>query len=96
MVGLNGIMLSEKYAKHFGEFQGGIIQFGSVYEHINGETETTTYLILGFLLVLGVKNSMHFTEYFKPNRFILMFTIILFLTAASMMSRVSEFLYFNF
>ena len=96
MIGNNGIMLPEKYTKYFGSFQEGLIQFGNVYEHINGKAQTTLYIILGFIMVLALKNSMQQINDFKPTRLNLMFTIAIFLTAVSMMSRVSEFLYFNF
>ncbi len=96
MMGENGIMLPEKYAKYIGSAQESILQFGTVYEHINGKSQTTTYIILGFIMVLVLKNSMQLVEEFKPNRLNLLFTLALFLTGVSMMSRVSEFLYFNF
>lgn len=96
MMGGNGIMLPEKYAKYMGSVQESILQFGTVYEHINGKSQTTTYIILGFIMVLVLKNSMQLVEEFKPNRLNLLFTLALFLTGVSMMSRVSEFLYFNF
>lgn len=96
MVGSNGIMFPEKYAKHFETFHSGIIQFGTVYEQIHGKSQTTTYLILGLLLVLTLNNSMQFLEKFKPHYLNLFVTLIFFLTAVSMMSKMSEFLYFNF
>jgi len=96
MSGINGILLPEKYAKYFGDFNNTLIQFGSVYEHINGKAQTTVYIILGFIMVLTLKNSMQLWDSFKPTRLNLVFTIAIFLTAVSMMSRVSEFLYFNF
>ncbi|MFA6396886.1 MAG: MBOAT family protein, partial [Sulfurimonas sp.] len=58
MIGGNGIMLPEKYAKYVGSVQESILQFGTVYEHINGKSQTTTYIILGFIMVLVLKNSM--------------------------------------
>lgn len=96
MGGVNGIMLPEKYMKYIGEFHSEIIQFGMVYEHIEGKSQTTTYLILGLIMVLFCKNSMQWVKNFKPTLFTLGFAIGLFLTGISMMSRVSEFLYFNF
>lgn len=96
MMGGNGIMLPEKYAKYVGNVQESILQFGTVYEHINGTVQTTGYIIFGFIMVLTLKNSMQLLENFKPNWLNLIFTLTIFLTAVSMMSRVSEFLYFNF
>ena len=96
MIGKNGIILSEKYSKYLGNIHNEIIQFGTVYEHINGKAQTTVYIIFGFIMVLTLKNSMQLLENFKPNWLNLIFTLTIFLTAVSMMSRVSEFLYFNF
>lgn len=96
MIGLNGIMLPEKYAQYFLETTNGIIQFGNVYEQIDGKAQTTVYIILGFILVLTLKNSMEQLTNFKPTRSNLMYTITLFLTSMSMLSYASEFLYFNF
>jgi hypothetical protein len=86
-------MLPDKYAHYF---HAGIVQFGTVYAHIEGKSQTTTYLILGLIMVLSCKNSMQWVKNFKPTLFTLGFAIVLFLTGVSMMSRVSEFLYFNF
>lgn len=96
LIGYNGILLPEKYAKYFAGFNSSFIQFGAVYEHIDGKTQTTVYLLLGLIMVLTFKNSMQLWDNFKPNRLNLIYTIAVFLTAVSMMSHVSEFLYFNF
>lgn len=96
MSGANEILLPEKYAKYFGDFHNSLIQFGSVYEHINGKMQTTVYIILGFIMIITLKNSMQLLNSFKPTRLNLVFSITIFLTGISMMSRVSEFLYFNF
>jgi len=96
MGGMQGVVLPEKYVQYFGKFHTTLIEFGSVYEHINGRPQTTAYIIMGFLMVLMLKNSMFLVDTFKPTRLHLAFSIVLFLTAISMMSRVSEFLYFNF
>ncbi|MDD5052458.1 MAG: MBOAT family protein [Sulfuricurvum sp.] len=96
MMGGNGIMLPEKYARYFENIHDTIFQFGTVFEHINGKSQTTFYIIAALFMVLVLKNSMQLMEGFKPNRLNLIFTIVLFLTSVSMMSRVSEFLYFNF
>lgn len=96
MIGGNGILLPEKYAKYFGDIHSTLIQFGTVYEHIDGKDQTTLYIIAGFVMVLAFKNSMQQWENFKPTWLTISLTVGFFLTAVSMMSRVSEFLYFNF
>ncbi|MDQ1341383.1 MAG: alginate O-acetyltransferase complex protein AlgI [Campylobacterota bacterium] len=96
MIGLNGIIFPEKYAKYFTSVSDSMLQFGNVYEHINGNDKTTLYIILGFIITLVFKNSMQKLRCFEPTRFNLFYTLMVFLSAVSMMSQVSEFLYFNF
>ncbi|MDY0117313.1 MAG: MBOAT family protein, partial [Sulfurimonadaceae bacterium] len=70
--------------------------FGHVFENIDGKNKTITFLVLAFILILKFKNSMFFRDNFIPNYINLVFTFVLLFTAMSMMSTVSEFLYFNF
>jgi len=53
-------------------------------------------LIVMILFVVFMKNSTEMMKNFKPNIYYLIFTIIIFVYASSMISKVSEFLYFNF
>lgn len=96
MIGLNGVMFPEKYAKYFTSVSDSMLQFGNVYEHINGNDKTTLYILLGFIITLIFKNSMQKLHCFEPTRFNLFYTLMVFLASVSMMSQVSEFLYFNF
>jgi len=96
MLGMNEVMLPEKYASKLTFLSDFGITFGSVFGDINGKAQTIVYIILGFILVLKFKNSMEIRDAFVPTRLNLLFTLALFLTAVSMMSTVSEFLYFNF
>lgn len=96
MIGLNGVMFPEKYAKYFTSVSDSMLQFGNVYEHINGNDKTTLYIILGFIMTLVFKNSVQKLHCFEPTRFNLFYTLMVFLASVSMMSQVSEFLYFNF
>lgn len=96
MIGANGLMLPEKYSKHLSFLNDSIIHFGTVFERINGREQTAAYIILAFIIVLTLKNSMQKWESHKLTRLNLLFTVTLFLAALSMMSRASEFLYFNF
>jgi D-alanyl-lipoteichoic acid acyltransferase DltB (MBOAT superfamily) len=96
MLGTNGIMLPEKYLKYFESVHNGLFQFGTAFEHISGNAQTTVYIVGGLLVALICKNSNEWQKYFKPTRILLIVALTLFMTAVSMMSRVSEFLYFNF
>lgn len=93
MIGLQGFMLPEKYAKYL---HSNAILFGKVYQHIDGKAQTTVYIILGFIITLKMTNSMHKIHTFKPSKYNLIFSIIIFFSAVSIMSQMSEFLYFNF
>lgn len=96
MAGINGITLPEKFSDFLGVLSISFIKFGTVYEHIDGKTQTTVYILMGLIIVLALKNSMYYLKNFRSSRLYLAATIAIFLTAVSMMSHVSEFLYFNF
>ncbi|MDH4945462.1 MBOAT family protein, partial [Sulfurimonas sp. C5] len=72
------------------------VSFGRVFEHINGKDKTLYFIIGAFFFILWFKNSSFFTNNFKPTYRNVFFLCIMFFTATSMMSTVSEFLYFNF
>jgi hypothetical protein len=96
MVGLQGVVLPEKYFKFLSTLEGKWFEFGTVYENINGKDKTTVFVLVGLFVVLYFKNSNFKLQEFKPTYLNLTFTLVLFIMATSMMSRVSEFLYFNF
>lgn len=96
MVGLQGVVLPEKYFKFLSTLEGKWFEFGTVYENINGKDKTTAFVFVGLFVVLYFKNSNLKLQEFKPTYLNLAFTLVLFIMATSMMSRVSEFLYFNF
>jgi hypothetical protein len=96
MVGGNGVMLPEKYAGKLLFLQDLGITFGGVFGDIDGKAQTIVYIVLATVITLKLKNAMEMVKDFQPTRLNLLFALVLFFTAMSMMSRVSEFLYFNF
>ncbi len=96
MFSLDNIVLPEKYFKFLAEYNDIYFKFGTVYENILGESKTTSLIIIALLVVLIFKNSMEKMMTFKPSHFNLIYMIIILLVGISMMSNVSEFLYFNF
>ncbi len=96
MFGMHGFMLPEKFQRQLSFLQAPGVEFGTVYANIDGKTETTVYLVAGLVVVTALKNSMDMISDFKPTKWNMVFSLSLFITAVSMMSRVSEFLYFNF
>jgi len=96
MFGMSGVVLPEKYFGFLSSYAGKLFEYGNVYANISGKDKTTAFIIIAFIIVLWFKNSNEKTKLFKPTYWNLAFVLVLFLTAVSMMSRVSEFLYFNF
>ena len=97
MFSLDSVVLPEKYFKFLAQYNEVYFKFGEVYTNILGKDNTTVFVILGFILVLGFKNSMEFrTIFFKrPYIYSIVLAIVTFYTIANM-SKYTEFLYFNF
>jgi len=89
-------MLPDKYATKLAFLNDLGVSFGRVFEEIAGKDKTVYFIVGGFIFVLWFKNSSWFTENFRPTYKNVIFLCIMFFTATSMMSTVSEFLYFNF
>jgi len=89
-------MLPDKYAGKLHFLSDFGVSFGQVFADIEGKNKTFTFIVLAFIVVLALKNSMELRKSFKPNYYYLSMTLVLLFTAISMMSTVSEFLYFNF
>ncbi|MCT7473697.1 MBOAT family protein, partial [Aliarcobacter cryaerophilus] len=96
MFSLDNVVLPEKYFKFLAEYNDIYFKFGTVYDNILGKDKTTIFIIIGFILIIFFKNSMEKMIIFKPSYFNLIYMIIILLVGISMMSNVSEFLYFNF
>ena len=97
MFSLDNVVLPEKYFKFLAQYNEVYFKFGEVYTNILGKDNTTVFVILGFILVLGFKNSMEFRTIFF--RMPLVYTIVLVIVTfyvISNMSKYTEFLYFNF
>ena len=72
------------------------VSFGIVYLHLGQKSQTTAYILIGFLIVLLLDNTHDFAKNFKASKITLFITIIMFLVSISMLGNFSEFLYFNF
>ena len=96
MFSLDNVVLPEKYFKFLAEYNEVYFRFGTVYDNILGKDKTTIFIITALFLVLIFKNSMEKMMTFKPSHFNLIYMIIILFLGISMMSNVSEFLYFNF
>ncbi len=96
MFSLDNVVLPEKYFKFLSSMQEHYFTYGDVYSTIGGKDNTTISMILAFILVLAFNSSYAQLKKFQSSVFTLLFTATLLLISLSMMSNVTEFLYFNF
>ena len=97
MFSLDSVVLPEKYFKFLAQYNEVYFKFGEVYTNILGKDNTTVFVILGFILVLGFKNSMSYLkDGFKANYFNLALAFGFIIYSIFQLNKISEFLYFNF
>ncbi len=97
MFSLDNVVLPEKYFKFLAEYNDIYFRFGTTYQNIFGESKTTTFILLGLLVVLAFKNSMELRlTFFNLPKFFIYISIILMAYTLTNMTKFTEFLYFNF
>jgi len=72
------------------------VTFAGMFENISGSREIIIWILAGFFLILFFKNSNQWEKDFKANRKIALFTAFLLAFGILSLTKVSEFLYFNF
>ena len=75
---------------------GDDIQFGYWLQAISGDMYTFYWVLMGLFVTVVLKNSNESAKRLKPNALTALYAAVLFLVAASSLSKLSEFLYFNF
>ncbi len=95
MVGLNGIVMSQKYAEKLDFLKEHGVDFGQWLIHINGN-KSFTWIAVALIITVFMKNAMQLKDTFKPNIWYLIYSVILICYTVSNMNKLSEFLYFNF
>ncbi len=75
---------------------GGSVYYGYWLQSISKDRYTMYWILGGFIVTMILKNTNDLTKHFKPHVFTVLYAAILFLVAASSLSKLSEFLYFNF
>lgn len=90
------IVLSPAWQERFDKFSEHGVRFGHWLQHISNDPYTLYWVLGGVLIVLLLPNSNRLTRDFKPNLLTMLFASALFLVAVSSLSKLSEFLYFNF
>jgi len=96
MAGLDSIVLPNVLSSKLAFLSSYGIEFGGFIEAVKGDLYTFAWLIFGFIIILGFKNSMEMRKNFTTNRKYFLYVIFLFFVAVTAIGKVSEFLYFNF
>ena len=96
MFGFCGVALPNVLAGKLAFLQAYGVEFGMFMSHVKGSNITLVYLVLAFILVLGLKNSAYYLENFKPTKGFAFVSALLFTWGFFSLNKVSEFLYFNF
>ncbi|QFR42450.1 MBOAT family O-acyltransferase [Sulfurimonas xiamenensis] len=96
MFGMGGVVLPNVLASKLSFLQNYGIEFGGFVENIQGDYFTPVWIFAAFILVLVFKNSMQKRESFTMNKKTALFTAFLLSFSVLSLTKVSEFLYFNF
>jgi len=94
MFGVNGALLPERLLSFLQPLEQLGIVFGP--SDVPGKDTALIYILFGFILILGFKNTSEKAATFKPTLITAIFIILIFLYAVMDMNKMSEFLYFNF
>jgi D-alanyl-lipoteichoic acid acyltransferase DltB (MBOAT superfamily) len=98
MFGLNGIVLPNPLANKLSFLVSYGIEFGGWVSSIDsdGGISLVSSIFIGFLIILGFKNSNQRLSSFVFNYQTIIFTSVIFVISVLSFTKVSEFLYFNF
>ena len=92
---LGPLVLPTFLAEKLDFLDGTLIEFGQWSQIFYSEPLVLAWILAGFIIVLGFKNSMEAREKFQPNLYYLFLTVLFFLSIF-ILYRKSEFIYFNF
>jgi alginate O-acetyltransferase complex protein AlgI len=95
MLGLNGVVLPTNLS-FIEQYYSFLFTYGDVYNHIGNKTQTTVFILVAFWVIMRFNNTIQMAKTFKTDFFSLVLTFAYLTVSFSMLSRVSEFLYFNF
>jgi D-alanyl-lipoteichoic acid acyltransferase DltB (MBOAT superfamily) len=94
MFGFSGVILPESTFPYLSSLSKLNVSFGGFI--MEDYLYPAVIMCVVFLAVIWLPNSMQMQKYFKPNLLTAVFTGAIALTAILMLTKVSEFLYFNF
>ncbi len=90
------LVLPVEWKEKLDSLLGQDIEYGYWLQSVSKDPYTMYWMVTGLFVVVVLKNSNELLERFKPNFLTVLYAAILFLVAASSLSKLSEFLYFNF
>lgn len=96
MAGVTGISLYYKMEDSLPFLNDYGVSFGEVFTDIQGSNQTLVWLVVCMLLVFIPRNSNELRDRLVLNNRTVLFTVALFVTSLFSLTRLSEFLYFNF
>ncbi|MBL1243819.1 MAG: MBOAT family protein [Sulfurimonas sp.] len=96
MFGFSGIVLPDALANKLAFLSEYGIDFGGIFFAIHGDKFTPVWFVLTFILVLVFKNSMFIRDTYTGNYKTIVLSALLFTYGVLSLSKISEFLYFNF
>jgi len=90
------LILPQEWQEKLAFLSGYDVTFGHWLQSISKDRYTMYWVVMGLFVVLIFKNSNELAKNFKPTFLTSLYAAVLFLIAASSLSKLSEFLYFNF
>lgn len=97
MFSLDDIILPDKLGRKLSFLNSYGVEFGAWAGDIYGTNWTAIWIMFGFIIILMFKNSIKKLEKFKANAITAFYiSYLLYYSFISMISKNSEFLYFNF
>jgi len=96
MFSLDNIVLPGFLVNKLSFLQNYGIHFGHSFSNLNAGAYVVFWLLLGYILVLGLKNSMQLLNEFKVNIYNTLFIVLSLFISFFHIQRYSEFIYFNF
>lgn len=90
------VVLPYAWQESMGDLTQYRVKFGHWLQGISRDDYTPLWIAAALIVVVALKNSNQLTRNMKPNYLTVLYAAILFLAAASSLSKLSEFLYFNF
>lgn len=97
MFGLNGVMLTPSAAKKFPFLADIGVTFGELFFRFRGfNKDAVRFLAVAAVIAFFARNSQEIADRFRPSAKSMAFALAVAVAALLNMSKVSEFLYFNF